>query len=258
MELKVFENPAEVARAAAEYFVSLQPKTVALSGGSTPRVLYELLADPAEPFREQIAWNETHFFFTDERHVPPDHPDSNYRMVNEALFSRVPLPKQNVHRILGEKSRAEEAAEEYELDLRRSFGEAIPAFDLIFLGLGEEGHTASIFPYSPALNETERLVVAPFVEKLNAYRITMTLPVLNGGRSVVFLVTGASKAEIVGEIINADNKANKTDIERYPAQAILPTSGAVSWFVDKAAARLCSTSNSSNAGAGSDLLNKNP
>ena len=251
MELKVFPTPADVARAAAQRFVSLSPRFVALSGGSTPRVLYELLADLNEPFREQIAWSTTHFFFTDERNVPPDHPESNYRMANEALFSRVPLPVENIHRIQGERS-ANDAANTYEHDLRESFGEAIPVFDLVLLGLGEDGHTASLFPHSPALNETERLVAAPWIDKLEAYRITLTLPVLNAARSVLFLVTGAFKAEIVGEIINADNKTN------YPAQTICPTSGAVSWLVDEAAARLCSTSNSSNTGAESDLLNKNP
>lgn len=264
MEFKVFENPAEVARAAAEHWVNLNPRSVALSGGSTPRVLYQLLADPNEPFREQIAWDKTHFFFTDERHVPPDHADSNYRMVNEAMFSRVPVPQQNIHRIPAEIPVAEDAAKAYEADLRRFFGEefpgeAIPAFDLIFLGIGEEGHTASLFPYSPALKETQRLVAAPFVEKLNAYRITMTLPVLNNGKSVVFLVTGASKAEILREVIQANKKPDKKpDIQLYPVQAISPTNGAVTWFVDKAAARLCSISNSSNATDESDFENKNP
>lgn len=252
MEFKIFENPAEVARAAAQHWINLNPQSVALSGGSTPRVLYELLSDPREPFRAQIAWDKTHFFFSDERHVPPDHPDSNYRMVNEAMFSRVPVPQQNVHRIPGERPMAEDAAKTYETDLRKFFGEAIPAFDLILLGLGEDGHTASLFPHSPALKETERLVVAPWVEKFNAYRISLTLPVLNNGKSTVFLVTGAAKAEILSEVV----KNNKTDL--YPVQAISPTNGAVSWLVDKAAARLCSTSNSSNAGADSDLLNKNP
>ena len=253
MERKIFESPAEVARAAAQHWVNLNPKSVALSGGSTPRALYQLLADPNEPFREQIAWDKTHFFFTDERHVPPDHPDSNYRMVNEAMFSRVPVPQQNIHRILAEQPIAQAAADAYESDLRKFFGEAIPAFDLIFLGLGEEGHTASLFPHSSALKETERLVAAPLVEKLNTYRITMTLPVLNNGKSVVFLVTGASKAEILRVVIETDKKP-----DLYPAQAISPTNGAVSWLVDKAAARLCSTSNSSNTAADSDLLNKNP
>jgi 6-phosphogluconolactonase len=261
MELKIFETPADVARAAAQLWVNLKPRFVALSGGSTPRALYELLSDPREPFREQIAWDKTHFFFTDERHVPPDHRDSNYRMVNEAMFSRVPVPQQNVHRIPAEKAVAQDAADAYQSDLRDLFGEAIPAFDLILLGLGEEGHTASLFPHSPALNETARLVAAPWVEKLHAYRITMTLPVLNNGKSVVFLVTGASKAAILREVIK-NNKEPDRDLKQaqdlYPAQAISPTNGAVSWLVDKAAARLCSINNSSNAAADSDLLNKNP
>ena len=249
------DGPAEVARAAAELFVSLRPKSVALSGGSTPRMLYELLADPSEPFREQIAWDTTHFFFTDERHVPPDHADSNYRMVNEALFSHVPVPKENVHRIPGERSVADEAAQAYESDLLLASGARIPSFDVILLGLGQDGHTASLFPHSPALEETERLVVAPYVEKLNAYRITLTLPVLNNGRSTIFLVTGVSKAEILREVIFENKKPNKN---LYPAQAISPTNGAVSWLVDKAAARLCSHNNSSNADDDNDLLNKNP
>lgn len=261
MDTKVFRDPAGVARAAAELFVEQGRAAVArsdgfcvaLSGGSTPRVLYELLANPREPFRDQIAWDKTHFFFSDERHLPPDHADSNYRMVNEAMFSRVPVPLQNVHRIPAENPNAEDAALAYEADLRRFFGEAIPAFDVILLGLGEDGHTASLFPHSPALSETERLVVAPWVEKLNTYRITMTLPVLNNGKSVLFLVTGASKAEILRTVMNTDRSP-----DLYPAQAISPTSGAVSWLVDEAAARLCSTSNSSNAGADNDLLNKNP
>ena len=253
MEFRVFSDPGEVARAAAQHFVNLSPRSVALSGGSTPRVLYELLADPREPFRDRIAWDETHFFFSDERHVPPDDPDSNYRMVNEALFSRVPLPPQNVHRVLAENPNAEEAAHAYETDLRKFFGEAIPAFDLLFLGLGEDGHTASIFPGSEVLHETRRLVAAPWVAKLNTYRITMTLPVLNNGKSIVFLVTGASKAEILRTVMNTDRNP-----DLYPAQAISPTNGEVSWFVDEAAARLCSINNSSNAGASSDLLNKNP
>lgn len=262
MSIGVFPDPAQVARAAAEHFVSLKPKSVALSGGATPRVLYELLANPNEPFRDQIAWDATHFFFSDERHVPPDHPDSNYRMVNEALFSRVPLPPRNIHRVLAENPNAEEVAENYEADIRKFFREAIevPAFDLIFLGLGEDGHTASIFPGSEVLHEAKRWVAAPWVAKFNSYRITMTLPLLNNGKSVLFLVTGAPKAKILREVINTEPKPTDPDLKpnSYPAQAISPTSGAVSWFVDEAAARLCSTNNSSNAAAGNDLLNKNP
>jgi len=258
MEVKIFETPEDVARAAAQYFVEQcrdavarsNGFTVGLSGGSTPKRLYELLVDPNEPFREQIAWNKTFFFFTDERNVPPDHADSNYRMVYEAMFSRA--PRTEIYRIPGEKPAAE-AAETYEDLLVEFYGVEVPDLDLILLGLGEDGHTASLFPGSPALQEKARFVAAPWVEKLNAYRITLTLPVLNNARSVVFLVTGASKAAILREIIYADRKPKE-----YPAQAISPTNGAVSWLVDTVAARLCSTSNSSNADFESDLLNKNP
>lgn len=258
MNAKVFPGPAEVARAAAQHFVEQSREAigqsngfcVALSGGSTPKVLYELLADPNEPFREQIAWDKTFFLFTDERNVPPDHPDSNYRMVHEAMLAHV--PRTNVYRIAGEKPAAQ-AADEYEDTLVELFGAGLPEPDLVLLGLGEDGHTASIFPGSEVLHETKRLVAAPWVEKLNAYRITMTLPILNNGKSVVFLVTGESKAEILREVTKAEKNTNL-----YPAQAISPTSGAVSWLVDEAAARLCSTSNCSNADAGNDLLNKKP
>jgi 6-phosphogluconolactonase len=258
MELKVFSNPAEVARAAAEHIVKQAREavarsdgfTVALSGGSTPKLLYQLLADPGEPFRQQMPWSKSCFFFTDERSVPPDHADSNYRMAYEAMFAHV--PRTDIYRIRSEKPAAE-AAREYEGELVEMFGPELPDLDVILLGLGEEGHTASLFPGSSALKETERLVVAPWVEKLNSYRITMTLPVLNNGQSVVFLVTGAAKAEILREVIEGDKKP-----DLYPAQLISPTNGAVSWFVDEAAARLCSINNSSNAPASSDLLNKNP
>ena len=258
MEMKIFADPMEVARAAAQHFVEQCRESVArrngfavaLSGGSTPKLLYQLLADSNEPFRDQIAWNKCFFFFTDERNVPPAHPDSNYRMAYEAMFSRA--PKTEIYRIRGEKPAAE-AAQDYEDVLWEFYGPAFPDIDLIVLGLGDDGHTASLFPGSEALHETERLVVAPWVGKLSAYRITLTLPVLNAGGSVVFLVTGASKAEIVRDVNQTDKNP-----DLYPAQAISPTSGAVLWFMDKAAARLCSTSNSSNTGAGSDLLNRNP
>jgi 6-phosphogluconolactonase len=264
MTMNIFQSPEAAARAVAHYFVELNQKAVAksngfavaLAGGSTPKRLYELLADPEEPFRDRIYWKKSYFFFTDERNVPPDHPDSNYRMAWEALFQRA--PKTQIIRIPGEKPAAE-AAQEYEDALIEMYGVEMPDLDLVLLGLGEDGHTASLFPGSTALQETERLVVAPWVEKLNAYRITMTLPVLNAGHSVVFLVTGASKAKIVREVIlKHENKNQYPAQESYPAQAICPTNGEVSWFVDEAAARLCSINNSSNTGAGSDLLNKNP
>ena len=228
MELKIFSSPKDLARAAAELFVARSPKTVALSGGSTPRLLFELLADPSEPFREQIAWSSIHFFWSDERHVPPDHPDSNYRMANEAMLSRVPVATSNVHRIPGENPNATEAASEYEQTLIEITRQSLPRLDLILLGLGTDGHTASIFPGSEVLHETTRLVAAPWVEKFQTYRISMTLPLLNNGASVVFLVSGSEKAKIVKEVLDGP--------EKYPAQAVKPTNGELLWMLDKDAA----------------------
>ena len=216
--IRVFENSRELARSAAEHLAALAPLTVALSGGSTPKILYQVLA---EEFREQIPWSRTHFFWSDERHVPPDHPDSNYRMAYEALLSRVPVPESNVHRVHSENPSAQEAANEYEKII-------VPRLDLILLGLGTDGHTASIFPGSEVLHETKRLVAAPWVEKLNAYRITMTLPLLNNGASIVFLVSGAEKAEIVKEVLEGPKK--------YPAQFVQPTGGELIWMLDRDAA----------------------
>ena len=220
--IRIFENSRELARGAAGHLAAVAQKdffTVALSGGSTPKVLYQLLAE--EPFRDQVPWSRTHFYWSDERHVPPDHPDSNYRMAHEALLSRVPVPESNVHRILSENPSAQEAADEYEKRV-------VPRLDLILLGLGADGHTASIFPGSEVLHETKRLVAAPWVEKLNTYRITMTLPLLNNGASIVFLVSGAEKAQIVKEVLEGPKK--------YPAQFVQPTNGELIWMLDKDAA----------------------
>lgn len=214
--IRIFENSRELARGAAEHFVAVARKerfNVALSGGSTPKILYQLLAE--EP---QVPWSSTHFYWSDERHVPPDHPDSNYRMAHEAMLSRVPVPENNVHRIHSENPSAQEAADEYEKLV-------VPRLDLILLGLGTDGHTASIFPGSEVLHETKRLIAAPWVEKFNAYRITMTLPLLNNGASIVFLVSGAEKAGIVKEVIEGPKK--------YPAQFVQPTNGELIWMLDK-------------------------
>jgi len=225
--IRIFDNSRELARVAAEHFVALAQKdffTVALSGGSTPKILYQLLAE--EPFRAQVPWARTHFFWSDERHVPPDHPDSNYRMAHEAMLSRV--PETNVHRISSENPSASEAADEYEQTLIHQTKHSLPRLDLILLGLGADGHTASIFPGSEVLHETTRLVTAPWVEKLNTYRITMTLPLLNNGASVLFLVSGAEKAGIVKEVLKGPKK--------YPAQAVQPTNGELLWMLDNDAA----------------------
>ena len=225
MTKTIFADPTELARGAAEYFVARRPETVALSGGSTPKLMFQILA---EQFRERVDWSTIQFFWSDERHVPPDHPESNYRMANEALLSHVPVSAASVHRIRGENPDAAEAASEYEQTIVQVTQEPLPRLDLIFLGLGTDGHTASIFPGSEALHETKRLVAAPYVEKFQSYRITMTLPLLNNGATVVFLVSGAEKAQIVKEVLEGENK--------YPAQAVKPTHGELIWMLDKEAA----------------------
>ena len=211
--------------------------TVALSGGSTPRQLYELLADETREFREQILWQQCHFFWTDERPVAPDHPDSNYRMTWDAMLRHVAVPETNIHRIQGEKP-PEDAAIEYEKELRTFFrlkDDESPAFDLILLGLGEDGHTASIFPGTEVLNESRRLVAAPWVAKMNSHRITLTLPVLNNAATIAFLVSGETKATILHEVLEGKPAT-------FPAQAIRPTSGELVWLADSAAAGKLSAS----------------
>src|ERR1044071_5586343 len=231
--IQIFPNSEALARAAAEHFVvrcrqAIEQRgafTVALSGGSTPKLLFELLADPNEPFRDQIPWSNIHFFWSDERHVPPAHPDSNYRMAKEAMLAHVPVPQHNIHRVPSENPNATEAATEYEQTLIEVTQQSLPQLDLIMLGLGTDGHTASIFPGSEVLHETERLVAAPWVEKFQTYRITMTLPLLNNGACVVFLVSGSEKAPIVKEVLEGP--------EKYPAQAVKPTRGELLWMLDE-------------------------
>lgn len=236
MDLRILSSREDLARAAAQDFVARSRAaveqhgsfTVALSGGSTPRLLFELLADPNEAFRDQIAWSNIHFFWSDERHVPPDHPESNYRMANEAMLARVPVAEENVHRVPSENPDAAVAASEYERTLIETTRQSLPRLDLILLGIGADGHTASIFPGSEVRHETKRLVAAPWVEKFRTYRITMTLPLLNNGASVVFLVSGAEKAKTVKEVLEGP--------EQYPAQAVKPARGELLWLLDKDAA----------------------
>jgi 6-phosphogluconolactonase len=231
--IEIFSDSRELAQGAVEHFLAVSKAavaqkgfcTVALSGGSTPKIIYEVLADR----QKQVPWSRTHFFWSDERHVPPDHPDSNYRMAHEAMLSHVPVPASNVHRVRSEKPSAQEAADEYEQILVEQTKQPLPRLDLILLGLGTDGHTASIFPGSEVLYETKRLVAAPWVEKLNTYRITMTLALLNNAASVLFLVSGAEKAGIVKEAFEGP--------KRYPAQFVQPTNGELLWMFDKDAAR---------------------
>jgi 6-phosphogluconolactonase len=213
----------EVVRAAVRAVAERGRCAIALAGGSTPRRLYELLA--TDPLREQVPWGSVHAFFGDERHVPPDHPDSNARMAREALLERVPVA--SVHRVRGELPDAEAAAEAYERDLAAFFGGSGPRFDLVLLGLGDDGHTASLSPGSAALEERGRAVAAPWVPRLAAHRITLTLPALNAARAVVFVVTGADKAPAVARTL-VDGAT--------PAARVRPEAGELVWIVDAAAA----------------------
>ena len=233
----VFDDAEEVSRAAAVRFVELAQSaiaargrfSVALSGGSTPKKMYQLLA--SDEFKEQVDWAKVHVFFGDERCVPPDHADSNYRLADEALLSRVALPARNVHRIMGEGDAAANARL-YENELQTYFaGMPWPRFDLVLLGMGDDGHTASLFPETTVLKEQRAWVAGVWVEKLNAYRITLTVPAINHAAHVIFLVTGAGKAERVAEVIHGESAP-----ERLPSQLIRPASGTLRWFLDRAAA----------------------
>lgn len=224
----------EIARVAAEAISARGTFTIALTGGATPRRLYELLASPVTPYRTGLPWAHTHAFFGDERHVPPEHEDSNYRMARAALLDHVELG--SVHRMRAEEPDAEVAALAYESELESFFGiradrDAPPRFDLVLLGLGEDAHVASLFPGSAALEERRRWVVAPYAEHLGAHRITLTLPVLNAGREVLFLVSGARKAEAVAKVF-----APAAGVTEVPAARVRPASGRLTWLLDEAAA----------------------
>jgi 6-phosphogluconolactonase len=237
MTVRVVKTPVELFQLAATEFAARASAavradgrfTVALSGGSTPRNLYSLLASGSVP---SIPWDKIYFFWGDERRVPPEHRDSNYRMAYDAMLSKVPVPTENIFRIRGEEKDAGLAAASYEQDLQRFFGLKpgdLPRFDLVLLGLGPEGHIASLFPDSTALDETRRLVVANWVEKFKTYRITLTLPVLNHAACVMFLVSGPDKASIVKQIFESPNA-------HLPAQEVHPKDGELLWLMDQSAA----------------------
>jgi len=203
---------------------------LALSGGSTPKLLYELLATPE--WSGRIDWAKTYLFWGDERYVPPDDPQSNYRMVKEALLSKVAIPAANVHRVHTELPSAEDAATTYERALREVFDtNKTPQFDIILLGLGENGHTASLFPYTTVLKDDAHDFAACYVDEVKQYRLTLTAPVINYARNVIFLVSGASKASVLKEVLYGDYVP-----DRLPAQLIKPVSGSLIWLVDKPAA----------------------
>jgi 6-phosphogluconolactonase len=208
--------------------------SLVLSGGATPRRLYRLLAEES-PFRQRLPWAETMIFWGDERPVPPNHPDSNYRMAWEAMLSRVPVGPERMHRWPTELP-PEESARAYEETIRRALGLAAgepPRFDLVLLGLGADCHTASLFSGSPALAERERLTAAPWVEALGTHRLTLTPPALNAARCVLFLVTGEAKAEALRAAL-----APEGDSLRCPARAVRPAAGDLRWIADRPAAAL--------------------
>jgi 6-phosphogluconolactonase len=239
-EIRVVENGAALAAAAAAEFESRALAAVAgrgrfavaLSGGSTPRALFSLLA--GDPYRTRLPWGTTHFFWGDERPVPPEDPDSNYGMARDTLLARVGVSASNVHRIPAEGPDGEAAAAAYEGTLKEFFrlgpGER-PAFDLVYLGLGPDGHTASLFPGTRALHEQERLAVANWVGKLYSRRITLTAPALNAAACVVFLVAGEDKALPLKAVLEGPHEP-----EQLPAQLISPAGGRLLWLVDRAAA----------------------
>ncbi|HEX5482918.1 MAG TPA: 6-phosphogluconolactonase [Terriglobia bacterium] len=238
--IRVYGNLEELSRAAAGEFSRLaretkpdgKPFTAALSGGSTPKPLYELLARP----EFEIPWLRVHLFQVDERCVPPNDPQSNYRMIREALLDHIALPQSHVHRMAAERPDRDAAARSYEVELRGTLGVTAsdwPRLDLIFLGMGDDGHTASLFPESAALDETERAVCPNWIGKLKMWRLTVTYPVLNAAAQVIFLVSGGKKAEILRDVLRSPGSSTP-----YPVQRVQPSSGTVTWYLDKAAARL--------------------
>lgn len=236
-EIVVARDPEDLSLRAAQFVIEYLAQrsgstgrvSIALAGGSTPIGLYARLA--SDDLRNRIPWPRVHLFWGDERCVPPDDPKSNYRAAQDALIPRLSLPPENIHRMRGEDPRPEQAALDYENELR-AFFQAVPQgatlFDLVLLGIGEDGHTASLFPGSPALDETRRWTAAPFVKQLNAHRLTLTLPLLNRSACVLFMASGAGKSSAL--------KSLRGEEVRHPFQRIRPSGGRLIFYMDRAAA----------------------
>lgn len=232
--LRIVENPEELAKEGAKLFMDAAAAaiaqqgrfSVALSGGSTP---YRLFRHLGASYRQKIAWDRVHLFWSDERCVPRDHEQSNFRLAYDELISRIWIPAANVHRIKGEL-RPEEAARYYEADMKKHFDKDMPSFDLILLGVGPDGHTASLFPGAEILRERQRLALPVFSDTALHWRVTLTLPVLNSAKQVLFLVTGRSKADIVSSLIGIN------EADGYPAAMVRPSAGNIIWLVDRDAA----------------------
>jgi len=241
IDYTVVDDSRALAELAASYFVEQAEKAVAargmariaISGGSTPKAAFELLADPLRPWFARMPWSRIQLFWVDERCVPPTHPDSNYRMTSEALLRHVPLADAQIHRMEGELE-PEAAAARYESELRNEFrleGAETPVFDLIALGMGPDGHTASIFPATEAIYDLTHLVTANHVPQKDSCRITLTWPVINQARSVFFLLGGADKASVLKEVL-----LGPRDPDRLPSQLIRPAGGILTLLLDRGAA----------------------
>jgi 6-phosphogluconolactonase len=239
----VEQDAVGLAGRAAQYFVEMAGEAaayqgrarIAISGGSTPLATFLMLVDPDQPWRARMPWDKLELYWVDERCVPPDNSESNYRMTREVLLDQVPLRPEQIHRMEGELD-PEAAAARYEAELRNSFrleGAESPRFDLIALGMGEDGHTASLFPNTAAIHEMSRLATANYVPQKEAWRITLTWPVINHAKSVFFLIGGADKAQILKDVLTGPH-----DPERLPSQLIWPSSGILTLILDKAAAAL--------------------
>ncbi len=238
VNVHVFSAAEQLSHAAARYVVQVANESIAahgsftfaLSGGSTPKKLYALLA--CDPYRQQIDWTKAEIFWCDERCVPPEDVESNYHLAREVMLSMLPIPAGQIHRMPADEADRAAAAVAYEQEIRRVFGtNGLPSFDLMQLGLGPEAHTASLFPHQPSLQETERLVMFVTVPKPPPPRLTLTPPVLNAARHILFLVTGAEKADAVRAVVEGDDQPAD-----YPAQIVRPTQGEVTWMLDTAAA----------------------
>jgi 6-phosphogluconolactonase len=238
---RAWNTPPEVAAAAAELFAATATAAaearrvahIAISGGTTPKAMFALLADQSAPYFARVPWSKLQIFWVDERCVPPTDSDSNYRMTNEAMLSKVPLVAAQIHRMEGELD-PHLAASRYEAELKFTFKLApldTPIFDLILLGMGDDGHTASLFPHTAALHETTRLVVANHVPQKDTWRITLTVPVINQARQIVFLIEGAAKTDVLAAVL-----LGVSNSDTLPSQLIRPESGALTFLLDAASA----------------------
>jgi 6-phosphogluconolactonase len=238
MQISVYPDTDTLSRDAAQYIVRLANEsvvlhgrfTIALSGGTTPRKLYGMLGD--EPYRSQIDWALVDIFWSDERCVPPDSEDSNYLLAQQVLLNKIPIPAAQIHRMPADELDRDTASQAYTNAMRRVFAtNGIPSFDLIQLGMGPEGHTASLFPHQASLHEQQRLVMPVSVPKPPPPRLTFTPPILNAAHNILFLVTGADKADAVQAVLE-----DEYNPDEYPAQIVRPTNGEVVWMLDTKAA----------------------